>query len=322
MDSNKNHMQLCRTQKSAMINSETLELYHKYEIHMSIKQLAEDTIKGYQGDLNLWFIYVFDFQKNKSITKINEDDITAFMYYCKNKGNGTERIKRLLAAISEFYKFLRRKRIINENPMEFIDRVKKGIPKRVQTYLTPEQVEFMKTKLKEEGNLQLETYALLSLSTMARVKAVSNIAWKQIDFESRTINDVIEKESKIVTLYFSQEVKDLLLRLKSCREIAHVNDKGWVFITNYREQINKAQKSTLQGWAKKIGKMIGVPTFHPHDFRHSMATILKNRGLEIEIISDLLNHNSIETTRKHYLRQDKKKMQMEKDKYEFVKEAI
>lgn len=73
----------------------------------------------------------------------------------------------------------------------------------------------MKRKLYESNNLQRTTYALLSLSTVARISAGNSIRWEQIDFEERTINDVIEKEGYNVTLYFSEEVKGLLKSLKS-----------------------------------------------------------------------------------------------------------
>lgn len=306
---------LCNAQKNKLINQETLNLYKKYEIDMSIRELADGTIKGYKGDLFSWFRFILENQGNKSAIELTEDDITEFIYYCKNKGNETRRRRRRLAAMSEFFKFLRRKKILKENIMEFVERPKKDNDVIVQTYLTEEQVKYMKSKLKEKCDLQLETYALLSLSTMARVTAVSNISWKQIDFQSRMINNVLEKESKIVTLFFNEEVKDLLLRLKSCRQIANVDDNGWVFITRYRK-INKAQKSTLQGWARIIGNMIDVPTLHPHDFRHSMAQILKIRGMPIDMISELLHHENIDTTRRFYLKQDKVKMIREKDKYD------
>jgi site-specific recombinase XerD len=316
MAESKKPMQLCYTQKIALINSETLKLYNKYEIDMSIRELAKGTVEGYKGDLFEWFVYVSNNQENKCVTEINEDDITEFLYFCKNKGNSSRRIKRRIAAMSAFYKFLRRKRFIIENSMEFIERSKKDTDVIVQTFLTADQVQLMKNKLKENGNLQLEVYALLSLSTMARVNAISNITWKQIDFETRTINNVLEKESKIVTLYFSEEVKSLLLRLKSCREIAKVNDMGWIFITFYRKTYSKARKGTLQDWCKRIGAMINIPSLHAHDFRHSASQLLKLKGCPIETISELLNHSGIEVTRRCYLRQDKAKMQQEKDKYE------
>ena len=92
-----------------------------------------------------------------------------------------------ISRFSAFYKFLRKKKLIQENPTEFLDRPKKGLPVTVQTFLTPEQVALMREKLIECGKLQLRTYALFSLSTMARVNAIASIKWEQIDFDERIV---------------------------------------------------------------------------------------------------------------------------------------
>ena len=67
-------------------------------------------------------------------------------------------------------------------------------------------------------------------------------------------------------------------------------------------------RGTLNGWSKRIGEMIGVPTLHPHDFRHSGATLLKNAGMSLEDVSVLLSHESTDTTKKYYIKQDTAKI--------------
>ena len=62
--------------------------------------------------------------------------------------------------------------------------------------------------------------------------------------------------------------------------------------------------------------MIGEPTLHPHDFRHSGATLLKNAGMSLEDVSSLLNHMGTDVTKKFYIKEDKSKLSAEKDKFE------
>lgn len=61
--------------------------------------------------------------------------------------------------------------------------------------------------------------------------------------------------------------------------------------------------------------MIGVPTLHPHDFRHSGATLLKNAGMSLEDVSVLLNHESTDTTKKFYIKQDIRRISSVKNRY-------
>ncbi|MCD3275616.1 tyrosine-type recombinase/integrase [Clostridium botulinum] len=298
-------------------NTDTMKYLNKYKIDMSIRELSEKTIYNYEMDLYNWFTYVLDKQFNQCITELNEDDIMEFLYFCKQQGNNSRRMKRRMASISAFYKFLRKKRIIKENPMEFIDRPRKDTDVVTQTFLTKDQVEQIKSKLKEYGDLQLETYVLLSLSTMARVNAISNTKWEQIDFENRIISDVLEKEGKIVDLYFNKEVKELLLQLQSIRKENDVESE-YVFISKYNKEYSKVNTSTLSKWTKKVGEMIGVPTLHCHDWRHSGATLLKNAGMPIERVSSLLHHEGLDVTKKFYIKEDTQKMINEKDKYEII----
>ena len=302
------------------INSETLSLMKKYKMDMELRELSPKSIYQYETDLNQWLVYVYENQGNQCVTELDEDDLTEFFYDCKTKGNNSRRMKRRMSSISAFYKFLRKKKIIKENPMEFIDRPKKDIDVNVQTFLTADQVNLMKEKLQEyveskaKYALELQLYALFSLSTMARVNAVSNIKWNQIDLEERVCNDVIEKEGYLVTLYFSEEVKKLLINLKKYREDNNINDEGYVFYNPITKK--PFEPGTLTDWAHKIGTMIGEPTLHPHDFRHSGSQLLKLAGCPIEQISELLNHRSIDVTKKFYLRADKKKIRESKDQYE------
>jgi len=302
-------------EKLKKINPETMKLWNKYKIDMTIRELSQNTIDGYENDIQHWLIYIYDNQANQCITDLQEDDIIEFIYFCKVEGNNSRRMKRRMSSLSAFYKFLRRKKIIPENPMEFIERPKKDTDIAVQTFLTQEQVDFMKDKLKEHGDIQLEVYALFSLSTMARVTAVSNTRWDQVDFEARTVNDVLEKEGKIVTLYFNQEVKDKLRDLQEYRKTKEIDDLGFVFITKWSGEIRNANSGTLFDWSKRIGNLVGIPTLHCHDFRHSGSQLLKLAGMPIEDISELLNHSGLDVTKKFYLRQDKKKTQENKDKY-------
>ena len=73
---------------------------------------------------------------------------------------------------------------------------------------------------------------MFALSTMARVNALSNVQWKQIDLENRIVVDVVEKEGYIVELYFFKEVKDLLIQLQNMRKAININDNGWLFVGN------------------------------------------------------------------------------------------
>lgn len=320
-------IRLMDNEKLSKVNSETLNLFRKYEIDMSLRELSPKTISGYKNDLEGWWIYILDFQGNRCVTELSEDEIQEFYYFCKMQGNNSRRMKRRMSSISAFYKFLAKKRLVTENPTLYIDRPKKDTDVLTQTFLTQEQVDSMKMALAENadkavgiGNkhraLQWQVYALFSLSTMARINAVHNTRWDQISYDSRTVSNVIEKEGYVVTLYFSKEVSRLLQELKKFRDENGIDDNGYVFVSMVNGRYDICSTGTLTDWCHSIGEMIGVPTLHAHDFRHSGATLLKNKGMALEDVSTLLNHSGTDVTRKFYIRADSKKITENKDKFE------
>lgn len=299
--------------KAKKINDETLKLFQKYQIDMSIRDLSENSIKQYNSDLMQWFIYMYDNQFNLSVLEATDDDLEEYYYFRKQRGNHVNRQKRVMASISAFYKFLRKKKYIKESPTEFIERPKQGQAITVQTYLTKEEIQLMREKLEEYGDIQLQAYAFVSLTTMGRVNAIANLKWSQIDWDERIFSDVLEKEKKVVEFSFSEETKEYLKKLIKYREDHNINDYGWVFISPYVDENTPIANGTLNMWCKKIGEMIGQPTLHCHDFRHSYANLLKSEGVNLEDISTMLNHSGTDVTKKHYLKTDTKKVRQIKD---------
>ena len=135
----------------------------------------------------------------------------------------------------------------------------------------------MREKLEEYGDIQLQAYAFLSLTTMARVNAVANLKWKQVNLEERICTDVIEKEGKIVELSFSVETKNYLENLLQYRKDNNIDDHGWLFITPYVTEDKPIRNSTLNDWCKKIGAMIDVPTLTCPRFQAQLRDTTQER---------------------------------------------
>lgn len=308
---------LYNAEKVKQINPETLKLFQKYQIDMSIRDLSPNSIKQYTSDLYQWFVYMYDNQFNLSVLQATDDDLNEYFYFRKQEGNNVARQRRIMSSISAFYKFLRKKKLIKESPTEFLERPKQGQPVIKQTFLNVDQVNKLREKLTEYGDIQLQAYIFFGLSTMARVNAMAHLRWEQVDLNERTCTDVLEKENKIVDLYFSQEVEKLLREMKQEREEKGINDFGWVWYTPYITEKECINNGTLNDWCKKAGEMIGIPTLHNHDLRHTGSNILKELGMDIQDIAELLHHESTETTVKHYLTVNKKKVKENKDKFLF-----
>lgn len=298
------------------VNPQNEKLFKQYVRAMTMKGLSKGTLTNYTSDLYQWFRFMASQQMDLTVEEATEDDIEEFIFHCQQEGNNANRIKRRMSSISAFYIFLRKKKIVKDNPVDLLDRPKNVKPVVPQVYLTLEQVELMKKVLKEQDNRQLELYALFSLSTMARVNAVASVKWDNLDMENCQVVGIVEKGGKEnPNMFFSQEVRELILKEKKRREELGI-DTEYLFYTKHKSGYGRASNVTLGLWAKKVGKMIGIPEgLHPHDLRHSGATLLKNMGMELEEVSKLLNHQSTDVTKKFYIKEDNRQLKENRAKF-------
>lgn len=308
------------------VNIKSVECLQAYLKNLTLGNLKPVTIERNIASIIRWLEYVYEEQNDKCILDMTVEDIEEYAYYLKTKrDNKPQTISRMLALLEDVYGYLLKKGLVESNPASYVKRPKniKRDYEVKRTYLTEEQVEELKLKLEEYGDIQLQTYINFTLSTAARANACACLRWEQIDFEKRMALDVMEKKSKLVTLYFNEYTKSLLLKLQEYRKEHHINDGGFVFISHtYRYYEDTGEKThiasgTLGSWAKKAGQMINVD-ISPHDLRRTSGNLLLQRGGDIGLVSLLLNHENISTTFRYYINKSQNEYLKEyKDKFDF-----
>jgi len=133
-------------------------------------------------------------------------------------------------------------------------------------------------------NLKHKCIVGLGLGFGLRVSETMNLKLEHIDSKRMIINIFNGKGKKDRIIPLSEEfLKVLRLYFKQFKP------KGYLF--NGQSNIQYTQSS-----CNKIVKNYFGEKYHYHNLRHSFATHLLESGVDIEIISKLLGHNSIKTT--------------------------
>ncbi|MEX0935094.1 MAG: tyrosine-type recombinase/integrase [Candidatus Paceibacterota bacterium] len=106
---------------------------------------------------------------------------------------------------------------------------------------------------------------------------------------------IIGKGSKARTVYFSPRALEWLRKYLKSRD-----DMAEALFINYRAPSDASRRLTARSIQKKIKKYAikaGLPTnTTPHVLRHSFATDLLGRGVDIRILQEFLGHSSITAT--------------------------
>lgn len=292
------------------INKQNMLAYQLYKCHNELKGLSEKTITGYEYDLFQWFRFLNLYQEDKTYKEVVSEDIEEYLMFCKTKGNEASRLQRRAASISSFYIFLRKKKKVTINPVDDIEIPRKKVFVREKHFLKMEQVNELKSKIHELNDLASQTLVLLAINTAARKNALRSIKWDDIDFEEREIQ-VIEKGPKLVTLYFSEDVKNKLLELKEYYKSKGIN-LPYVFVSKYHGKYKQAGNSWVANSVRNAGKLIGIDNLAPHSLRRTSATLMYHNNVDMLTISQILNHESTQTTQ-IYLQINKSKLKTLKD---------
>lgn len=162
--------------------------------------------------------------------------------------------------------------------------------KRVHAYFEPE--EFARLTKHVSYDLALARIEL-GRYTGLRPKELAYLAWDDINLEAKTITvqakpdagfQIKTDEERVIPL--NKEAVSLLKRLE--RSSRWVFAKGFKPVLNIRKAIKTAAR--LAGINRRVT---------PGMLRHTFATHLLQKGVDIETLRNLMGHKSIETTQKY-----------------------
>lgn len=237
------------------------------------------------GRTRLWLDYFGD---EIYVDEIGNNQIAAFVSKLRNSLTRFKRpytnatINRALMAFSSLYNDCKKWGVkvadVNLSSFKLQER------EAMTNFLTEEQY----YKLLEVSPPHLKQQIIFLVNTGVRYQNMMQLDWSQVDMNSLTIAFKVkssrpDKKQHIIPI--NKAVGALLLQIG-------VKDAGKVFgnINNSR----KALKTALQkaGIAKQQGQSF-------HMFRHTAASWMLAKGVNIAVVKEVLGHSDIKTTMKY-----------------------
>lgn len=242
-------------------------------------------------DFSRFVIFVYEELEDKPFTDITEEDIDRFMFWEKKRSDiSLGYLSKIINLVGRFYDFLIMDGIAVINPANKAkkllntQRSRQSKHKKLSTnYITDEQLEQAREKLPD----YLKIYMLFSVSTGIENDDLRNLQWEQINFDDRTvkINDA--------TLYFNEEVSELLKNEYQGRKDNNLNDNEYVFRSHIKSNFDKDMPigmNTVCNWCKQIGEILNIPNLRHLDFRHTLIKKLLSTTGSIGMTSILTNY--------------------------------
>lgn len=289
------------------------DLLEDFLLELRQRKKSLSTIKQYENDLKIAFIYIYKNLENKYILDLNKRDFRRYSLYLTSEcGVSSARHNRLMSSIRSMLDFAE-----NEDEYEYENNVSKKVKGLVKEsireifFLSNEQIIKLKEELLRRNDYQKATLLMLAYDSAARRGELSMVEKNSFYDESKNnTNKVIGKRRKVFSLiYFSgtKECAKLWLQQRGDDDIKSL----WIIQKgNLKKQANS---NNLYHWFVYIRNLLSEiegkdMDFNPHSIRHSCLQNLSDGthyvckelgisgGFPVEKLRLLANHDDVSTT--------------------------
>lgn len=276
-----------------------------------------NTIKMYHSHVNEFISYLEEnYKKIDQPSKIKSKHLEDFYDNClSDKQNSLSTIQHKKITLSQFFNYLvecdlisaSKKPIVENNVIKTKTRRKQKAP----TYLDEFEIEeFFNVVINSHSRDKIKVirdynvFALM-ISTGLRINEALSLNLPQlIELREKGSIRIIGKGNKERTIVVSESAFttgllskfDEYLEIRKSYEcrIRNKKDKQALFIS--REGTRITDRSVQRAMKKYLEEMSLYKNITPHKLRHSFATALINAGVSLNVVADLLGHESIQTT--------------------------
>lgn len=297
---------------------------HFLQYRQDIYQTSPQTIKSNRVDLNLFKNFMASSDQNT----VSGPAMVAFQYYLKNKRNNCgASINRKIFTLRSYGNFLKLYDAHCAQDLPFYDvlKIRQGYRKRPNA-LTPRQIELLFKTIATDTILGIRDYAVYALMYQLglRVGEVHELNLKSLDLKNKKIA-VIGKGKKPRTLHINDELIDILSHYIAVRE-RFLN--SWLTPALFVSK--KGNRLAIRTMEDNLNKILRYAPFQVpfnvtcHTLRHSMASHLNDKDVDILIIQSILGHASTRSTEPYiHPSHDRIRRAMEKlPGIKYVKELI
>ncbi len=223
------------------------------------------------------------FSKGKPVNNIKPNDIETFKRYLRDTRNlKNSSINRYLEILSKMFNLAIDNIELTENPVS-----KAGM-------LREDNVEPRYLSAEEERRLfksidkvapYLRPIVTMALQTGMRRGEILNLKWS--DIKNGYIQLLETKSGKSRNIPTSETLLNTLNSIPKSSEYVFINPKT-----------NKPYTDFKKSWHKVLDDA-NIENFRFHDLRHTVATRMVEKGIDLLVVKDILGHTMIETTMRY-----------------------
>lgn len=272
------------------------DLIKEFQDYLLVERgLSENSIFAYSYDIKKFLDFLQNHQGAKAVVRVDSADIVAFLKKQQDMNISTRSRARELAALRQFYGYLRDEGRVKANPADRVEppEIRRTLP----DFLTVEEIRQLFNVFDEDDPYEIRDRAIFEMmySSGLRISEACMLRFPDVDMNNLMIT-VRGKGGRERLVPFGEQSRIVLADyLKNSREvILRDRESEFMFISKKGEGLNR--KSVWRLLKKYIARTGITKTVTPHTFRHSFATHLIENNADLRSVQELLGHLDISTT--------------------------
>ena len=262
------------------------------------KNLNAKTTKAYQIDLKQYCSFTVQNNSQWNEKKSVENYISSISEKYKPKS-----IKRKIASLKAFFRYLEIEEIIEINPFHKIQVKYKEpfiLPKTIPLNVIEQLIRHAYYKQQQSKTLYAKRTTLrdaliieLLFATGMRISELCSMTKNSIDFYDYIIKIHGKGSKERLIQICNPNVQKLIQRYYLTYE-HEIENKNYLFINKFGNRLS--EQSVRNMISKYVDETNSTLHITPHMFRHSFATLLLEEDVDIRYIQQMLGYSSITTT--------------------------
>ncbi len=261
------------------------------------KNYSEHTLRAYHKDLNDFMLHCTSNYQLKNLTNVHYAMVRDYVVALSKKGLTTRSINRKCATLNSFYTYLRTIGAIDTHPL-----VQHKSLKAKKSFIVP----FSESEV-AQVLLQIDRSSFSGLRDATTIELLYSTGMRQAELIGLKVSDIDWSQQQLRILGKRNKERivpmlpSLITSLKSyCKQRSDIDKATTHDILLVTDKGKKTYPSFVYRLIKLYFREVSSKIrTSPHVLRHSFATHMLDAGADINVVKEILGHESLAATQEY-----------------------
>jgi len=262
---------------------------------------SKNTVNSYINDIHKFHDYINNSKDSVDLLTVRKTNVLSYIIHLQNQSRSTSTLARILSSLRFFYDYCYNKKLVSNNPCYKVKTPK--VETKQSDYLKEDEIIRLIEKPDLNNYYGLRDRSMLELMYSTGIKVSEIVDLKMEDFK-RNGPYILVGDDRVLPI--GRTAEEFLIKYieEDRSKLKKGKDSKYIFLNKSGRRLSR------QGFWKKIKKYAGQANIKknitPQVIRNTFAFHLLNNGASLQAVSQMLGHNSIQTTQQYVKNYDVK----------------